>query len=276
MKKPLEGLLMVSDMDGTLLDDDKKISQENLKAIRWFMEQGGTFSIASGRSASSVWHYLDEIGLTAPIICCNGGGIYDYASQKFLWNAPVDAQVSADIIEDVHRLFPHVGVEVYTCQKIYIPYENWYTQHHMEIEHLEFAKDYDLQDTPWLKAIFMESPEKVALVEQFLEEQGYAKKNPNIRFVYSEPCYYEMMAKDCTKGHALTALGQMLHIPKENIIAVGDNYNDEEMIRLAGCSFSMGNGVPLIQEIAQHVVADNNHSGVAEAIYRIPEIYGRA
>lgn len=178
MKKPLEGLLMVSDMDGTLLDDDKKISQENLKAIRWFMEQGGTFSIASGRSASSVWHYLDEIGLTAPIICCNGGGIYDYASQKFLWNAPVDAQVSADIIEDVHRLFPHVGVEVYTCQKIYIPYENWYTQHHMEIEHLEFAKDYDLQDTPWLKAFLWRAQKKWRWWNSFWKNRATPRKTP--------------------------------------------------------------------------------------------------
>ena len=83
--KKFEGILFASDLDGTLLRDDKTLSEENLKAIEYFKENGGYFTVVTGRPAVIVGDIYNKIRPNAPMSCYNGGGIYDAGKKEFLW-----------------------------------------------------------------------------------------------------------------------------------------------------------------------------------------------
>ena len=82
MKKIFDGYTLVSDMDGTLINSNKEISKENLDAIKYFVNNGGKFTVATGRMVASVECFLDRLNLDLPAILHNGGKIYDYNNKN--------------------------------------------------------------------------------------------------------------------------------------------------------------------------------------------------
>lgn len=85
MKKIFDGYTLVSDMDGTLINSNKEISKENLDAIKYFVNNGGKFTVATGRMVASVECFLDRLNLDLPAILHNGGKIYDYNNKKVVY-----------------------------------------------------------------------------------------------------------------------------------------------------------------------------------------------
>ena len=85
-----DGLLLCTDLDDTLLTDDKRVSEENIAALQYFMENGGLFTFATGRVPEGARLMLQYIVPNAPMVCFNGGAIYDYASEKFIWQAELN------------------------------------------------------------------------------------------------------------------------------------------------------------------------------------------
>lgn len=79
-----DGIILISDMDGTIINSDKKISERDKKAINYFKENGGLFTIATGRMLPSANRYVLDLDLSLPIILYNGGKIYDYKEEKTL------------------------------------------------------------------------------------------------------------------------------------------------------------------------------------------------
>ncbi|MGI6030693.1 MAG: Cof-type HAD-IIB family hydrolase [Eubacteriales bacterium] len=273
--KKFEGLLFVSDMDGTLLDDDKKIPQRNIEAIRYFTQQGGKFSISTGRTFESTVDYYREMGANAPIVCFNGSAVYDIEKREFVWHQPMDVEATSTVIDDVLEHMPHIGVEVYGTRYVGLPAENDRTRWHMELEHLTYETgDYKAGDKDWLKVIFThEHPYLVELQRYIEEEKQYQKRFPSIRFVYSEPFFYEMLGSKQTKADGLRALAAHLGIPMEHTFAIGDNYNDLEMIREAGTAFAAANAVEAVRQAAAHTVGNNNQGAVADAIWLLDQQY---
>ena len=135
MAEKYSDLLVVSDVDGTLLQAGYGIPKENIDAIDAFVDNGGLFTLATGRSIESVGKYIDWLRLSAPAILCNGGLIYDFKERKVLYERVLDP-VALTIVKDILANFPDIGVEINSGGHITVVRMNEYVHNHTGLEHL--------------------------------------------------------------------------------------------------------------------------------------------
>ena len=104
----LSDMLVVSDMDGTLLQANYGVPRENIEAIERFIEAGGRFTVCTGRSVDSVRRYVDWISFSAPAVTCNGAIVYDFNENKQIWGAELNPGVF-DVVRELVQVFPDLG-----------------------------------------------------------------------------------------------------------------------------------------------------------------------
>ena len=130
--KKFEGILICTDLDGTLLRNDKTISKENKEAIEYFKSEGGRFTFITGRVPSSALPIYEAVHPNAPIGCFNGAGVYDYETDTFVHfnELPEESLVLTEMID---RELPEVGIQLNTSRNVYFCKEN-YAQKHFRAE----------------------------------------------------------------------------------------------------------------------------------------------
>ena len=121
--KKFEGVLICTDLDGTLLKNDKSISRENSEAIEYFKSEGGKFTFITGRMPYFSEAARDMVKPNAPIGCINGGGIYDFETGKYIC-AEVLPREALDLVEYALENVEGMGVSIYTFERIYFSAEN--------------------------------------------------------------------------------------------------------------------------------------------------------
>lgn len=265
MQQKLSNVLFVTDMDGTLLTKDKRITAKNLEAIQEFRQAGGLFSVASGRSIPSFRHYAETLQLNCPVILYNGAAIYDYDSETLLWHTSLDKR-AYEYMRLVHDGCPYIAIEILTDKMIYVLHHNQYSKQHLETEHLDFVPITldELHTIPgdWFKILYALSSSKMEELQQFLKD----KKSDGVYYVRSDKHYYEMLPEGSSKGNALMHLAELLSIPPACTVGIGDYFNDLELIRQAGVGIAVGNAPEEVKQAADLVVSDHEKDAVAEAI----------
>ncbi len=248
-----DGLLIVSDMDGTLLTEEKTISKENLDAIRYFREHGGKFTVASGRVYQSLESYFDEIEPEIPVISHNGGIIKNPLTNELLYAKRLSGNYK-DVIKEIHKKFPWLGIEAFIPEEILFFIDNPYVRKHINDE--KIFPDNKIQwhsleeDTPeWCKILMAAETHEVDMLEQMIPPLY-----PQYSFVRSEEHYFELLPKGVHKGSALTELLNILNISPNKCYAVGDNMNDKEMLKVAGCGIAVANANQGLKELADVVL----------------------
>ena len=118
-----EGVLICTDLDGTLLKNDKTISDENISAIEFFKQEGGIFTFITGRMPFYISDIYNRIKPNAPFGCINGGGLYDYPAQEYIWKG-VMADGVMELVKLIDDTFPDVGIQVNTFHRTYFCKEN--------------------------------------------------------------------------------------------------------------------------------------------------------
>ena len=113
-----DGILLCTDLDGTLLRNDKSISEQNRQAIEYFKREGGFFTFVTGRMPSYVWDMYHAVRPNAPVGCVNGGGLYDYANDRYLWTRGLDRR-ALELVEYVAQQMPDMGIQVNTFDTVY-------------------------------------------------------------------------------------------------------------------------------------------------------------
>ncbi len=262
-----DGLLLCTDLDDTILTSEKTISEKTIKAVRYFMSEGGLFTFATGRVPKGVEPILKYVVPNAPMVCFNGGCIYDIQSKRELWAAELTEDAKRVVDYTVSRL-PFTGVEVCTKDRIYFCIRNRIVDEHQRLENFP-DNDMDYHDIPhrWRKVLFMVEKDEVELVRSLIAESEFAD---TFSYVKSSPWYYEILPKNSTKGEGLIRLAKLLGIKPENTIGVGDNENDLDLVKKAGTGVAVANAAQLIKAEAQIITtADNNHDAVAELIYSL-------
>jgi len=256
-----EGWLLVSDMDGTLLDSSSRLSAENKAALERFVAGGGLFTVATGRMEKSVIRYLKDLPVNMPAIVYNGAAIYDFKSERMLWQL----HLLPDVIEPVKKVigrFPEVGVVLYRSGETYFVQENKYTYEHWSRENLKpVITDVDEVPQPWLKVLLTWDPHRLPEVEEFLK--GFEARFSQ---VYSEPQFLELINRDATKGNALMRLIQMYGLDNVRVIAMGDNLNDMELIRQADIGVAVGNAHENLKADADMCCSHHDANAVSEVI----------
>jgi len=262
-----KGKILVSDLDGTLLDKRKRISTENAAAIKRFREGGGLFTLATGRMFRAVEHYLEYITLDLPALVFNGAAIYDFYSGEILWRQYLPEEIYK-IARKVLDEFPGIGLEVLKDDKLFVVRKNDEVDEHIHREGVypSFASSPEELRGSWFKILLAWKPSRLKQVEYFLgklREEGTIK----FRYVYSEPQFLEILDESVTKGSALKRLLSMFGYHREQVIAVGDNQNDLEMIKTAGTGIAVGNAHEDLKKAAGFVcTSDNENSAIAEIV----------
>ena len=259
-----DGKIIVSDMDGTLLDDEKKLSEKNINAIKYFVENGGKFSIASGRIQSRVLMYLEQIPVNLPIITINGMVLYDAKKREVIINDYLTGNPLA-LIKSVIEKYPDVGAEIFKDEDIYFVNSNKYIEKHVYDEGFNLViTDVDNVPYPWNKLLFATDRN----FEKILSEE-FSEYFSDICCVRSDAAYYDIMRKGVSKGSMLKKLCKHENIDIKNVIAVGDNMNDYEFLQCAGKAAAPISAHPEIRGIADIVLRDNNDSAIADLIERL-------
>lgn len=249
------GKLIISDLDGTLIPRGGVISPENRGAVRYFVEQGGRFTIATGRTPEAAAGYVEGLPINAPGIFFNGAMLYDWEREQVLKTMPLTAGDEQGLwprfAGECRQRFPEACLEVYTEDNCHVitpsanddprlPHE-YYRYAHTDLERLS-----DTGKTPWLKFFACDRHEHLEEYVALARQMGVADLANGF---YSEDNYYEFVAKGLSKGTMLSRLREML--PGIFIIACGDYLNDKELLEQADLSAAPANAHREIRKTAR-------------------------
>ena len=258
-------VIILSDMDGTLLNSKKEISDTDRTAIEKFTALGGKFTVATGRTLQSFEQYRNMLDLPMPVVMYNGGGIYDYANDKMLYSRflPCNAR---NMAAELLRLMPELGGEVLTTDGTYVFSNTDYMQYHTRICGItpEFADINDIPDNGWFKVLFTIAPEDIPNIQLLVRHLGYDK---DADFVKSSDIFLEMLPKGSSKGSALNEYRRLEGMEDMTFVAVGDFNNDIEMIKAADIGACPANAEEEVRQAADIILEHTNDEGaVAELI----------
>ena len=261
-----DGLLLCTDLDDTLLTTDKRVSEENSRAIEYFKSEGGFFTFVTGRVPMGARLILEYVHPNAPIVCFNGGAIYDFRDDKMLWSRSLDDE-AIEVVEYIDNLFDFVGIEICTDDKIYFARTNRVLLEHQMLERLpdNFLDYHDIPEK-WKKVLFMAEADELGLIKDAIAASPFADK---YTFVQSSPWYYELLPKNTSKGEGLMHLAELLNIDRSRTIGVGDNENDLMMIKMAGTGVAVANAIDAVKQAADYITVDNNSHAIAAVIKAI-------
>lgn len=259
--------LLAIDMDGTLLNSNKVISKTNKEAVKKAVEKGVNVVITSGRELNGLHKYLNEINLTGDnqyLIANNGGTIYKTSNfeciayrglrgRDLIKAYTLSNKIGLNLI--AYTLNGSIAGEVNDLSK----FEEAYVGNPVKI--INFKSD--VKDDDKITKIMLSQTEEM-LPKKMLEipKKFYSEYN----VVKTMPTLLEVMNKDCSKGCAVKLLADKLGIKKEEVMSIGDEANDIEMLTYAGLGVAMGNAIKKLKDVAQYVTSSNDNDGVAKAI----------
>ena len=265
--------LLVADMDGTLLDDDKKLSEKNIQTIKKLPVYGIQFAIATGRHDSMIKCYLKHLNLKVPVISCNGAMVRDPFSDQVLMAEALPEEQSLKIIDlckerkvDFH-IYGHSSIfgESLSNKMLYYDGLN---------ETLPPEEKTKLEIVPDSKKLVMNGSEplyKFIIFSQKNHNQtdlfDSLSRIEGLTACQSMPSLCDVMKAGITKAYALQKLSENLGIKRNEIAAIGDQLNDIDLIEYAGLGIAVANAEDALKDKADAVtISSNNEDAVSEAI----------
>lgn len=282
--------LVAIDLDGTLLNSYGEVSSENKEKIQKAMKRGTEVVLASGRPIMSVKNLANEIGCNHYMICGNGAITYNIQEEEIVYHRFLEKTKVLQLIKICEE--NSIFYNVYTKDTILTKNLNYnilfyhqenaskpeekkthitimqnieeYIQNRAEEDYLKIT----ICDND--KVVFGSIIRKLRTIKNVdvLDVAHMSRKmiKDGTENVSMEYYYTEITNTNVDKWQAIKSLAETLNIKQEEVMTIGDNMNDAEMVKEAGLGIMMGNSAPYIKEMADIVVADNDHDGVAEAI----------
>lgn len=259
--------ILLSDMDGTLLDSNSKISLKNKKAIQYFTNNGGKFGIATGRSQLNSVNFLQEVHINSPCILYNGGALYDFTSNEFIVLNLLPELPLLSFIRYCLKEMHNVMVQIYSTDMCYFVSKKALANPEVVAGHqpCQFVQIEDVIDKPWIKILFSGNKNDLKLVEKIMFQFDITDK---INRVFTSEIYLEILPQGISKGSMLEMLRKTVGDDCK-IYAVGDYNNDIEMIQLADVGIATKNALHCLKEVADYISLSNDEDAIADIIYRI-------
>jgi Cof subfamily protein (haloacid dehalogenase superfamily) len=254
--------LLVTDVDGTLVDHRQEIPPRNLEAIARYQAAGGLVAIATGRIAASARRYVLQTGTECPAILYNGGQIYDFAQERLLFEQVLPAEPARAVWQ---LLTGRVDYAAYAGGVAYTPLLSGVMAEYARKDRLSLQPlpPEGLPPGSVAKFLIIADPAHLDQIQTAIRALY-----PNANLVRSEWNYLELLPEGISKGAALPVLAGMLGISPEQVVAVGDNLNDLTMLQTAGLGVAVANAHPDLKAVAGHVVCSCEQGAVAEVIDR--------
>lgn len=264
--------LICIDMDGTLLNDKKTISERNIKAIRFAYDRGVRISVCTGRIFTSAEAFSDLLGVKSPVIAANGAYIREKDRDEVIYTSSIGIERCKKLLSVFRKydIYPHY----YTNERIFT--ENVeYSSRFYEATNKALPKDKQIKvvlvedwdlifkkyEAEIFKAIGIDSN-----LEHIREAKISIRDMNEFEVVSSHFDNFEVTGKGVSKGNAVQVLANYYGIDSKQVICIGDSENDLSMIKYAGLGIAMGNADENVKEAAGYITDNNNCDGVAKAI----------
>jgi Cof subfamily protein (haloacid dehalogenase superfamily) len=256
------------DMDGTLLKSDHSVSEATTQKIQTLTAKGIPVILVSARPLNAVLPTFHHIGLPGshPIVTLNGSYIVE--DEIPIFQATIDLDCTAKVTELVRPF--NATIAYYLQREWYSEVSDSWTDHEQRIMDVKvkidpidsLIKDWSARNTGPNKMMVMSEPDNITKIQQHLRTFYNGKLN-----IYpSKPTYLEVMDTRGSKSNAVKFISERMGLTPSEIIAMGDNYNDREMIQFAGMGVAMGNAPEEIKAAADYITDTNNNDGVRLAL----------
>ncbi|KHL92630.1 hypothetical protein QW71_28240 [Paenibacillus sp. IHB B 3415] len=234
--------LLALDMDGTLLNDEQKITPKTVEWIKKAMNAGVHVCLSTGRSSRSAMPYAVQLGLETPMIMVNGSEV---------WRAPGElyrrSLMDVELVKQMHKIAEEFDI--------------WFWAYSVDEVYNRDTWDGEIDSREWLK--FGYSTEDNDIRHKLLmrlQELG------GLEITNSSPFNLEINPLGVNKASGILEVCKLLGINMSQVVAVGDSLNDLAAIQQAGFGVAMGNAQETVKQEADAVVATNNDDGIAEVI----------
>ncbi len=255
--------LIVLDLDGTLLDGQKKISARTRTTLERARADGAAVAIATGRSFAMARHFVDGFPLNGPQITYNGAAIVDPVTGRPLYLQALPGRLVGPVIDFLR------DQRVFTS---YFAEEEVYVRHRSSLEHalvppemppaVEVADFDELRHLPAIKIVATAARERIDTLRPVAESAFGA----DLYVTRTDAVLLEFLHPSVSKGTALKRVIKLLDLSAEDVIAFGDSHNDLELLQIAGTGVAMGNAVDEVRAMADIVAPPNTDDGVARVL----------
>lgn len=262
--------LIASDVDGTLNNKAKKLPKRNLEAITRFVDLGGNFTLASGRPVNSLGRNYARVPCNVPAVVLNGSGIYDFQNQKMLWYHTL-GELGRNFVLEVRARFPVIEAGVFTDNYLYLLKNGLLSEGQMlfdKTKHHVCAVE-EIPEGKWFKAVFWSKPAVINRLVRYSQERF---PNGELNFMKTSPFSYEMVDGGVHKGVAVLKLAESLGVDYDHVAAIGDYYNDLDMLKSVGLPACAGQAPKDIHAICKFEACHCNHGCVADLIEFIEKL----
>ncbi len=271
-------VLLASDFDNTLVytqgaldagsTEIPPMCERNREALDYFTENGGLFSVSTGRALPAFSAYAADLPITAPCIIANGAGIYDFRAERYV----VTAFLSESVREHVAALlarFPALPFEIYHAdRRIHAMHPNRYIFNH---EHLTRAKietvdSFDEVDLPLVKLLFEDDRAALDEVYDFIRAQSWGAE---YELIYSSDNLLELTARGATKGGMVLRLAELLGVGREDVYCIGDHSNDVSMAEVSAIRVCPANAIDEMKALPEMRVLSHCADGAIADLIEI-------
>lgn len=255
--------LIVSDIDGTLVDKSETIPQELIRAVEACRKAGIIFALATGRTTELVKPFMEKLKIDAP--CIAGNGAYIIQGSKCLTDHGFSIEPVRDIIKRADAL--GLTVTISTTEHERALRETGYVREHKRFGN-RFTELLPFESIDWehgrFQKVMIMDEERTGVIQEFTERLEPMRELYWITTFSSKAV--ELGPKNCNKATGVRELAGILNIPLRQVMACGDYQNDIEMLELAGYGVAVANALPEVKEKAVYVARNSYALGVAEAI----------
>ncbi len=264
--------VLACDLDGTLLRDDKTISERTVRALEKAVRQGVIFLPSTGRTHRELPTAIKDLPFIEYALCCNGGTVYSYRENRYLFEDDIPYEMALEILDFVKTL-PVYPTVVVNGARIVQGDEN--------DEICDYIRKVALKDLLFnftgahdVKEAFARKHRGAQKFLLYLAEGGdkqqvqhaLRQRFPGLRVASSAPLFIEVNVRNIDKGKALRNFCNLMNIPIAESMAFGDAENDISLLDAAGLAVAVANGTDEIKNHARVICPSNNEDGVRKVI----------
>lgn len=259
--------LIALDLDDTLLDSGLRVAPECIAAIQAARARGVRVTISTGRMYQSALPYARQLEIDVPLITYQGAWVKNSLTEEILFYKPLEYEMSKQIME----FFREFGVHYHSyyndelCMEQFTEEGNYYSRLAGVKPLIVGDLIAELDRNEAMKIMAITDNQKVLLE---MESELKSRLGQSLYITRSKPYFLEVMSRHASKANALQVIASHYGIDRKEIMAVGDSFNDIDMIEWAGLGVAMGNAFGPVKEAADFVTTSNDEAGVAEAIRR--------
>ena len=267
-------VLLASDFDNTLVytqgalergEDIPPMSARNREAVDYFLANGGFFTVATGRALPAFAQFASALPVNAPCVIANGAAIYDFAGNRYVETAFLDADIY-DHVDALLARFPRLCFEVYhDDRRIHVLHPNRFSSNH---EHLTRAGTVEVGafrevDLPVIKLLFEEEKPLLDEVYAFIRSQSWGER---YELIFSSDHLLELTRRGATKGGMILKLAALLGVARRDIYCIGDHNNDIPMLKVSEIGFAPENATDEVKASGARIVCHCRDGALADVV----------